>query len=177
MSQFSGKCDLYDSVVMIGRYDIDKIQLYITKDERNYPIKLNEPRDLIPYYPYVPYLSFCHDGVYKAYLSGSWIDYEETDMLTWQLNDILREYRRCKRKKIPFDTSRLSDWNDKRIIERVKEQGEKATIEGIHRPMHNHWRKALAEEMERNGYTDAEIINFVYPEARFRNFDWRTDEY
>ena len=177
MSVFSGKCDLYDSAVMIGGYNIDKIQLYITKDDRNYPIKLNEPRDLIPYYPYVPYCSIYSDGIYKAYLSGSWIDYEETDTLTWQLNDILREYKRCKRKKIPFDTSCLNKWYDKRIIERVKEKGEKATIEGIHRSMHNHWRKTLAEEMERNGYTDAEIINFVYPNAKFREFDWRKDEY
>ena len=177
MSIFSGKCDLYDSAVMIGEYDIDKIRLYITKNDRSYPIKLNEPRDLIPYYPFVPYISTYHDGIYTAYLSDSWIDYEEADVLTWQLKEIIRDYKRCKRKKIPFDTSNLNEWYDRRIIERVQQDGEKATIKGLHRSLANHWRKTLAEEMERNGYTDAEIINFVYPDAKYCQFDWHKDEY
>ena len=36
---------------------------------------------------------------------------------------------------------------------------------------------ALAEEMKKNGYKDHEIINYVYPEKYFEDFDWRKDDY
>ena len=176
MSIYSGKCDLYDCAVMIGHYDIKKIQLFINKDGRSYPIKLEEPRDLIPYYPYVPYMSTGDsEGNWKAWISESFIDQEESDMLNWQLKDLIREYKKSKRNKTSFSPD--IKWYDKRIIERVKEKGEKATIEGLHRNISNHWRKVLAEEMERNGYKDNEIVQWVYPERWLTKFDWRTDEY
>ena len=178
MSEFSGKCDLYDSAVMIGEYDIKNIRLFITKGNRSYPIKLEEPRDLIPYYPYIPYVSSYSNGIYRAYLSDSYIDREEREILTRELEYLLRDYRRCKRKKIPFDKSQYNNiWYNQEIVERIVTEGEKATIEGIHLPMQNHWRKRLAEEMEKNGYTDNEIINAVYPDMIWSNFNWRTDDY
>ena len=176
MSRFSGKCDLYDSAVEIGEYDIKNIRLFISKNGRDYPIKLEEPKDLIPYYPYVPHIQHHHDGIFTAYLSDSFIDQEEREFLKRDLDWVLREYRKCKRKKVPF-TIKDDSWYNKDIIKRVVEQGEKATIKGIHRPMSNYWRKELAKEMEKNGYSDHEIIRWVYPDKWYEDFDWRKDKY
>lgn len=177
MSQFSGKCDLYDSVVMIGGYDVKNIELFLYKNGKNYPLKLETEKDLIPYYPYVPFLSTgSKDGKYRAYLSESFIDVEEKKILTFQLKDLLREYRKCKRKKIPFKPN--ISWYNKALIEKVEKDGEKATANGIHLNMQNYFRKRLAEEMETNGYSDIEIIKWVYPDKIFTdNWDWRKDNY
>lgn len=175
MSQFSGKCDLYDSAVAIGEYDIKNIKLYLRKGDRNYPLKLEEPRDLIPYYPYIPFVSCYSDGIYRAYISESFVDQEERQLLESQLSWLKREWRKAKRKGEEFNPDR--EWYNKKLIERVKEQGEKATIDGIHTGMGNHWRKKLAEELAANGYEDREIIMWCYPDKIFEQFDWRKDEY
>jgi len=175
MSQFSGKCDLYDCAVEIGGYDIKNIRLYLRKGERFYPLKLEEPRDLIPYYPYVPFLSHYSDGIYSAYISESFIDQEEKKLLECDLECLLREYRRAKRKKEPFNPD--TRWYNNVIINRVKRDGEKATIKGIHRPISNHWREKLAKEMEANGYKEIEIVRWVYPDKLFEDFDWHKDTY
>ena len=179
MSQFSGKCDLYDSVVMIGGYDVKDIELYLNKGGRSYPLKITEARDLIPYYPYVPYVSVYSDGKYRMWVSDSFIDQEERNLLSLQLEELLREYRKCKRKKIPFEPT--CNWYNKDLINRVKQDGEKATIENLHTKMANYWRKTLAEEMEKNGYEDIDIIKWVYPDAwtmkLTEGWNWRTDEY
>lgn len=180
MSIYSGKCDLYDSAVMIGGYDIDKIRLFISKGERSYPLRITEPRDLIPYYPYVPYMATGDgQGHWCAWLSDSFIDVEERDHLTWDLNNLIKEYKKCKRKKIPFEPD--TRWYNTNLIQRVKEQGEKATIDGIHTRMHNRYRKELAEEMERNGYEDIDIIKWVYPDNWIKKlsegWDWRNNDY
>ena len=179
MSQFSGKCDLYDSVIAIGKYDINDIELYLSKDGRNHRLKLVEPRDLIPYYPYVPFMSTGCDGKYVAWISESFVDREEREMLESELEWLLKDYRRAKRNKTPFNPD--SQWYNKALIKRVAELGEKATIEGIHRPISNHYRRDLAEEMEKNGYEDIDIIKWIYPEKWFeklsKGWDWRTDEY
>ena len=175
MSRFSGKCDLYDSVVMIGGYDVKDIELYLNKGERSYPLKITEARDLIPYYPYVPGMSVYSDGKYKAWISESFIDSEERELLESDLYWLKREWRKCKRKGIEFNPD--NSWYDKQLIARVKELGEKATIKGIHKNLSNHWRKALAKEMEQNGYKDNEIVQWVYPERWLTKFDWRNDNY
>lgn len=179
MSQFSGKCDLYDSVVMIGKYDIKDIKLFLDKNGRSYPLKIETPKDLIPYYPYVPYMSHGMDNKWCGWISENFVDKEERELLTSQLEWLLKEYRKCKRKKIEFNPE--TTWYNEELINRVKEQGEKATIEGIHRSISNYFRKTLAEEMEKNGYKDSDIIKWVYPDAWYMNlregWDWRTDNY
>lgn len=180
MSEFSGKCDLYDCAVMIGKYDIKNIKLFIQKNGKSYPIKLDEPKDLIPYYPYVPGISTGDgQGHWCAWISESYIDVEEQDILNTELKNLIREYKSCKRKKKPFEPN--SKWYNETLIKRVKEKGEKATIEGIHLPLSNHWRKTLAKEMEQNGYEDIDIIKWVYPDNWIKKltdgWDWRKDNY
>ena len=173
MSRYSGKCDLYDSV--IGYYDIKDINLFISKGERLIPVKLEEPKDLIPFYPYVPYFIAGNKGKWTGYINESFIDTEERELLSTELKYLKREYRKAKRKNIEFNPDK--NWYNNDLILRVKEQGEKATIDGIHRAMQNHFRKKLAEEMEKNGYKDIDIVRWVYPEKVYEDFDWHTDTY
>ena len=115
----------------------------------------------------------------QTWISESFVDREEREMLESELEWLLKDYRRAKRNKTPFNPN--SQWYNKALIKRVAELGEKATIEGIHRPMSNHYRRDLAEEMEKNGYEDIDIIKWIYPEKWFeklsKGWDWRTDEY
>ena len=182
MSQFSGKCDLYDDVVMIGKYNLDQIELFIDKNNKTYPIKLTEPRDLILYYPYVPYASSYHDGKFRAWLSESYIDVEERNFLKNDLNYLKRLYRRAKRKGEKFQINETDKrWFNEALIKRVETLGEKATIDGIHLATSNHYRKRLAEEMEKNGYEDIDIIKWIYTDKWLTSlstgFDWRKDIY
>lgn len=180
MSRFSGKCDLYDSVVMISRYDIKDIELFLCKGERSYPLKITEPRDLIPYYPYVPGMStYSKETGYKAWISDNYVDVEERKRLEFDLKHLIQEYNKAKRKNVPFEPT--SFWRHQEVIDRVKEQGNKATIEGIHLPLWNNYREALAKEMEKNGYEDLDIIKWVYPDNWIKKlttgWNWRTDKY
>lgn len=58
MSQFSGKCDFYDSMMIHGNGDIEKgfeyfkdAHIYI--GDREHPLKFETLAELVPYFPYV----------------------------------------------------------------------------------------------------------------------------
>ena len=118
--------------------------------------------DLIQYYPYIV-SSACYNikGKSVIYLSSeSWVDYEERDYLEFRLKDLLRIYNRCKRKKIEFNVEEAlkevvwRNWDIEPIRElanRVEKNGKKATVDGIHLKMHEHYRRELAIEMIKNG--------------------------
>lgn len=72
-----------------------------------------------------------------------------------------RYWRSCKRKKIPYDTEKatqvisffgMPNGIEQEIAERVKKDGDKATIDGIHDYMHELYRNKLLEEMIRLGW-------------------------
>ena len=101
----------------------------------------------------------CHDGEINIILSDkSFVDIEEQEWLQLKLDILLKYRRKCKRKKQPFDryeAERILSWRigDKpephvmELIDRVEELGDKATVEGIHDPMHDGMRKTLMDEM------------------------------
>lgn len=165
MSVFSGKCDCYDSLISIHEYTDEELKnnvnIYIGNVRT--PLKIESCKDLIPYYPHIVYAS-CHDNSERKstiYLtSESWVDIEERESLEFRLKELLRIYNRCKRKKIEFDVDEAvkkicwMGWNEEPYRElaiRVKEHGNKATIDGIHLRMHEHYRQELVDEMIENG--------------------------
>ena len=95
--------------------------------------------------------------------SESYVDTEEREHLTWTLNDLIRIWKRCKRKKIPFDKEEaLSQTtlftpreHEEEIANRVAEFGDKATIDGIHLKLHDRYRQDLYEEMIKNGWDES----------------------
>ena len=191
MSVFSGKCDLYDSFVMISsngdeskiQNNIDRTRFYIYSGDKTHRLDIHTLKDLVPYYPYIVAFSYgCKEVEQTIVLSSeSWVDREEKEHIGWILEDAKKEYRKCKRKKITFnpdDWINKSHWTNaevkKEIVKRVVENGEKANINGIHLSSYDKWdRKRLAQEMSRVGYSDYEINHWVY---QGRNYNWKNEE-
>lgn len=164
ISKFSGKCDFYDSIVMINKYTIEELQnnvcIYVGKNPE--PLHIEKMSDLIVYYPYLVGAAFYDNENRKAVIhltSESFVDREERECLEFRLKELLKIYNRCKRKKIEFNVDEAvkevtwNGWNAEaytKLAERVKEHGKKATVDGIHLKMHNYYRRELAAEMRRN---------------------------
>lgn len=162
ISQFSGKCDFCDTIDIWG---VDEIinKYKIIYQNQVLPFCVREPKDLIPYYPY---LVSCMGGSKEAggtiYLSSrSYVDEEEEEQLGWILNDALRYWNKFKRQKKPFDKEevlkQITIFSPPRdyeieIVDRVAKLGKKATIDGIHKPMHDYYRQKLYDEMVNNGW-------------------------
>ena len=171
MSKYSGKCDMADTIAIHGERILNA-KIY-TKNS-NAPLQINDVKDLIPYYPYTIGSAYFDntEGTSVIYLSAeSWVDYEERDRLTFYLQHLLRIYNRCKRQKVEFDIDTAVNavcwhgWNQEPITElanRVKVNGKKATIDGLHLQMHERYRRELVAEMVKNGLNPA---NYGY--ARF----------
>lgn len=169
MSKFSGKCDFYDSAIMIHQYTEEEFKnnviIYVGNNPE--PLKINSMKDLIPYYPYLVSMAAYNNVERKSVIhlcSESFVDQEEREILTWKLEHLIKIYNRCKRKKVEFDIDAAVkevccfgvDDYVRELAERVKEKGKKATIDGIHMPMRDYYRKELVEEMLENGLDPAE---------------------
>ena len=193
MSSFSGKCDIYDWFCMIPQHDhmdkeleeeIQRTDFYIYQGGHNHRLDIHTLKDLVPYFAYTVVIGCgCKEGRQTIVMSSmSQPDHEEAERLTSGLNDAKREYRSCKRKKIPFNpkawANKYSWWGKKteyqEIGKRVAEFGEKANIDGIHIDFFDKYdRRNLALEMSRFGYEDDYIDRWVY---QGRNYDWRKTE-
>ena len=170
MSRWSGKCDCFDSLIEIHKYTEEElknnVKIYIGNNTE--PLHIEKMSDLIPYYPYLIAIA-CYDNVERKSVirlsSESFVDREERECLEWRLKDLIRIYNRCKRKKIEFDVEDAvkqitwNGWNEephRELANRVKENGKKATINGIHLKMHERYRKELVDEMLKNGLNPAD---------------------
>ena len=178
MSKFSGKCDVYDSLIGINRYTEEElknnVKIYVGNNTE--PLHIEKISDLIPYYPYLIAVG-CYDNVERKSVihlsSESFVDREERESIEWRLKDLIRIYNRCKRKKIEFDVEDAvkqitwNGWNEepyRELANRVKENGKKAAVDGIHLKMHEIYRKELVDEMLENGLNPAD-----YGYGRFVN--------
>lgn len=136
-------------------------------------VEYSSIKDLIPYYPHLVSFAGVDNTNSKNSIvclsSESYVDREERESLEWRLKDLLRIYNRCKRKKIEFDVKEAlddifwSDWNKepyRELANRVKEKGKKASIEGIHLKMHEHYRQELVNEMLKHGLNPADYGNY-----------------
>lgn len=183
MSKFSGKCDFYDGFVAIAcdgdeeklNEKIKRLKLYVQgSDGREHLVKSDTIKDIVKYYPYLKVMSYGNnkDGKYVVVLSSdSFIDQEEAEFLEWRIRDCLKYWRKCKRNKVDFDVTEflnscyISRHGDDAMVEiakRVKEHGDKATFDGIHLPMHEHFRKEWFKELVSLGYTEYEAFRWVY---------------
>lgn len=164
MSKFSGKYDFADFVESVGSdAAIDKYKIYIGWNV--IPLKFETAADLIPYYPHLIIFEAHNEsgcGVVRL-TEYSYVDEQENDMLKYDLEDLLRYWRRCKRMNKEFhvdDAYEAMVWyiNDappQHIIEltnRVKENGDKATIDGVHIKHYDNYRRYLFDEMTAHGW-------------------------
>ena len=182
MSMFSGKCDFYDSFVMIGSdgengkiiENLKKLKLHIYgNDNRHHRVKSETIKDIAKYYPYLTLIRTWNkdNGDFIILSSDSFIDQEEQEHLGWYIDNVMKYWRKCKRKKKPFvadECVKELKWMREDLIqviaERVAKDGDKAEFEDIHLPIHEYYRKLWYEEMIKVGYTEFEAFCWVYKE-------------
>lgn len=136
------------------------------------PLRINNQHDLAPYYPYLVGIGSWRDGHAEIRLSTeSFIDAEEREHLTWKIENVKRYWRRCKQRKRPYDedeaAKRISFLREpedveREIAKRVAEDGDKATIDGIHDYMHELYRNKLLEEMIRIGWNKRRAMYWIW---------------
>lgn len=174
ISRFSGKSDFCDTIMIFGAENI--ISKYKVYDQRHIlPFEIKESKDLIPYYPYlVASMASNKETGGVIYLSQeSYINSEEKDHIQWQLNSVLRYWRRCKKKKEKFDTLEalscivwpaddLPQDFQLELVKRVEELGDKATIDDLHDKIHDMYRKELFDEMVNNGWNENRAGTWIY---------------
>lgn len=172
----SGKCDLQDFLSDIT--DFSKIKIHACGHEL-IPLRIDSRKDVIPYYPYLVAIgNGDKDGNRIMHISSeSFIDCEEKEWLTNDMNRIKKYYRKCKRNKLPFDDKEAKEliWGfldgfpdyKQEIIDRVKEYGEKATIDGIHDRIHENMRKQLYDLMIKEGWEEPLAYRWVYGWSRY----------
>ena len=171
ISRYSGKSDLADTCDIFGIDEIiSKYKIYAHGNIL--PLKIEKPSDIVPYYPYLTasMSSSKEDGGVIYLSSQSYVDEEETRHLQLYLDLVKKYWRKCKRNKMPFDEDEAlkkicwmtpKDY-EKEIVRRVKEQGEKATIDGIHYPMSDYYRNELYKEMIANGWDDFKAYQWCF---------------
>ena len=170
-SIFSGRCDLYDTIEIFG---VEKIlSKYKIYDQRHIlPLEVKEPKDLIPYYPYLVATMFStkEDGGTIYLSSESYVNISEREYIQYDLDILLKYWRKCKRKKELFDKEKALKsivlfFNDEykiQLVDRVAEIGDKATIDNLHNRMHDGMRKDLFDEMIKNGWNEDKAGTWVY---------------
>ena len=168
MSLYSGKCDFYDSIRDIEEF-IANNEVYAYGHDL-VPLKIESEKDLVPLYPYI--VRFLING--KYYLSEkNYIDCHEEEVKSWYLRDILKDYRKAKRKHIEFISKGYSFseeevWNA--IFKVVAKKGEKTTLEDledIHTHMAEYYRKKWYEELVRVGWREDQAFYCAYGLRRF----------
>lgn len=173
ISKYSGRCDLYDVLVDIREItDFSKVKIYAANNSI-VSLRIDSQKDLMPYYPYLIAISVGNsDGTQIIHLSEkSYVDTEEEEHLTWDLDELKRYYRRQKRKHEPFNSDealkKISFFDGdaeykKELVNRVKEFGEKATIEDIHIPFMDTMRQRLYEDMVAAGWNDDRAYEWCF---------------
>lgn len=180
MSRFCGKCDFYDSFVMIGsdgkhgklEENLKRLKLHVYgKDGRDHRVKSDTIKDIAKYYPYLEsVMCFDKENGYNIYLqSDSFIDQEEREHIEWYIRDVLKYWRKCKRNKKPFIVDECIEslhWMNDNILrtvaERVAKDGDKAEFDDIHDSLHEYYRREWFKELVRVGYTEFEAYNWCF---------------
>lgn len=176
MSLFSGKCDVYDSLVMIGKYTDEQIKnarIYIrTEDGKKHRLNIQTQYDLIPYYPYLICVHAHSEGSdYIELSSSSFVDSEEQKRIHSIVDDIYTITKKLKRQKKQVTEKNimeeLSEWYYKNntyeeVIHRIVTDGKNAKFDDIHLEFHETYRAYLADEMMDAGYTQFEALSWCF---------------
>ena len=176
-SCFSGKTDLFDSLIEIGKVtDFSKVHIYL--HDSPVELRVDSYKDLTPYFPCVPSVETHCDGEYRICLSGKpWYRVEEEQMLRIYLRDLTTCYNRLKRIKDLSLERLIERYNNKynwshtkdeliaelasRLIE-AKGKKDKVDISDLYLPSGDWFRKRLYEEMIKNGWREEVAYYWCY---------------
>lgn len=181
MSKFCGKCDFYDHLWMSNDTEevikeLQKTDVYIYgKDRRRHKVEVNTIKDAAKYYPYIIAIS-ASDKNHRFIIlsSNSFIDEEEEEFLGFDINAVIRYWKKCKRNKEKFDKNKCYEeiiWGNKEnpvlreIINRIEKNGDKADFSDIHLSSFERHRKDWYEELVGLGYTKREAFEWCFNEC------------
>jgi len=166
MSMLTGKCDFYDSFMMIhgecntekALENIKKLELYVPgSDGRDHLVKTETLLDVAKYFPYIISHGCFSSDAFVIYLSStSYIDVMENERIKLYVDDIMRYWKKCKRQKKAFvveeciGNQTTYNYDIKLLIaNKVQKDGDKAIFDDIHLPTYEHarkeWFKTLVE--------------------------------
>ena len=167
MSQYCGKCDCYDCLGDRSDEYLQSSDIYAG----DVKLDIKNQKDLMPYYPFIIGISCSSNNRAIIHLtSKSYVDIHEEEILNWYLDVAKKEYRRCKRKKIPYDPDvavrKISCMNTELatvIAKRVESLGNKANIDGLSLGgCTDYYRKQLYNDMIAAGYDKDYAYKWVY---------------
>lgn len=99
MGRFSGKCDFEDCCDIHSKESdfFEKSNIYIGEIG---PLKILKIEDAIPFFPYIiSGASFSKESNTISLSKESWIDIEESQLISCYIDDIKKYLRKCKRNK------------------------------------------------------------------------------
>lgn len=144
------------------------------------PLAINEPKDLIPYYPYLTSIITSNkNGGHVCLSERSYVDVAEEERLNSEIDSMKKYYRKCKRKKSEYTIEdavknfygeygmKSAAEYDIELARRVMECGNKADIKDIHIPYFDSCRDKLYELMIENGWDKDIAYIWVYGTKRF----------
>lgn len=168
-SMWSGKADVYDSLIMIGKTtDFSKVHIYA--DGNPIELRIDSYKDLIPYFPCIPSIETYSDGEYRIYTSSTpYYRKEELSLLKIYVRDLITCYNKLKReKKYTIDNLvimyknkyKWSSISDKLIcqlankVDEAKGHKERINLNDVFTPQGDYFREKLYKEMVENGWDE-----------------------
>ena len=187
MSKYCGKCDLWDSLVMIRKANDENtnwsnIKIYQTTEDSYFDehgwnnVKLLDIKclkDLLPYAPFITSIMGYSEGKYTVYIPHkSYIDVMEEERLVWVAKDAKKVYHRCKRQKREYNVEDVANeityfgWEVEdyvlEVVKRVKAHPYSFKLDGIRVPICEIYREYLYNDMIDMGYTEYEAYEWCW---------------
>ena len=183
MSKYCGKCDLWDSLVMIREVndettDWDKIKIYQINDDSCFDedgwhnvelLDIKCLKDLLPYAAYIVGMAFGNGDKYTAYIgTESYVQEMERERIEWAIRDVKRVYDKCKREGKEFDISMLKDdiWSSTslhtEIAKRMAEHPTSFKIDDLKILICEYYKASLYDDMIKEGYSENEAYEWCY---------------
>lgn len=165
MSKWSGKCDVCDWFSGNSEEFISKSTIKIGETTLN----IRNRKDLIPYYPYLVAMGGSDKEKCTVYLTKeSYVDIEERESLNNDLRTLLDYYDAVYPdydKEVAYNIIQPFGWKrrySKDLVNRVAKFGHDATIDGLHDPTHERYRREFCEYLIKNDYDIETAYQMVY---------------
>lgn len=175
MGKISGKSDFEDFCEMHHSIEevLSKYKIFAYGNEL-VPLNMKSKKELVVYYPWLVGLmsSNKETGGVVHLSSENYLDIEEEQRIQNDYDEVLRYYKKCKRKKEKFDKNAALElidypWGNQEpykieLINRISEMGAKASIDGLHTKSHDACRKEWYDLMVEEGWDENQAYCWVY---------------
>lgn len=166
MSQFSGKCDFWDSVEIDGKEQMLLAKVYMN----GHQLSIENELDLLKYAPYLVSVSCKNGDDYVVYLTDKpYIDEIEQRTIKMDESLVLRKYEQCKQKQEQFIPENICEsdsifYNDGVIVEiakRINSNPKDYDLSDLHTKCGMYYRRIWFEELVEKGMDEDDAKKWV----------------